>query len=78
MHNDFEFRHPSWPADVQLLSLTRDRDTYLFLFNADNRSETLRQLGRLAANPELNFSWYDAAVLSLEVRKHQPPRRLPL
>ena len=29
----------------------------------------LRVLGRYASNPELSFSWYDAAVLSQKIRQ---------
>jgi len=29
----------------------------------------LRLLGRYASNPELSFSWYDAAVLSQKIRQ---------
>ena len=36
--------------------------------------ETLRVLGRYASNPDLSFSWYDAAVLSQKIRQQtQPP-----
>ena len=30
--------------------------------------ELLQTLGRYAADPDLNFSWYDAAVMSQRVR----------
>jgi hypothetical protein len=34
----------------------------------------LRVLGRYASNPDLSFSWYDAAVLSQKIRQQtQPP-----
>ena len=39
------------------------------MFDEDTRAETLRTLGRYASNPELSFSWYDAAVLSQKIRK---------
>jgi hypothetical protein len=29
----------------------------------------LRTLGRFASNPELSFTWYDAAVLSQKIRQ---------
>jgi hypothetical protein len=29
-------------------------------------------LGRFASNPELSFTWYDAAVLSQKVRNSTP------
>ena len=41
----------------------------MFLFDDASRAETLRMLGRFASNPELSFTWYDAAVLSQKIRQ---------
>lgn len=54
--------------DINVLALVKGEERYLFLFNDETRAETLRTLGRYASNPELNFSWYDAAVLSQKIR----------
>jgi hypothetical protein len=43
------------------------------LFDDAHRAETLRTLGRYASNPELSFTWYDAAVLSQKIRQSFPP-----
>lgn len=40
-----------------------------FVFLYDDPDAALQQIGRCAADPELDFSWYDAAVLSMRVRK---------
>ena len=53
---------------VNVLALVKGEEQYLFLFDDSNRVETLRLLGRYAADPELSFSWYDAAVLSQKIR----------
>ena len=37
-------------------------------FNNETRADTLRILGDYASDPELNFSWFDAAVLSQKIR----------
>ena len=55
--------------DINILALAKGGERYIFLYNEENRSETLRTLGRYASNPELSFSWYDAAVMSQKVRK---------
>lgn len=57
--------------DINILALAKGEERYIFLYNEENRSETLRTLGRYASNPELSFSWYDAAVMSQKVRKTQ-------
>ena len=56
--------------DINVLALVKGEERYLFLYNDDNRSETLRTLGRYASNAELSFSWYDAAVLSQKIRNN--------
>ena len=56
--------------DINVLALVKGEERYLFLYNDENRSETLRTLGRYASNAELSFSWYDAAVLSQKVRNN--------
>ena len=71
--------------DINVLALVKGDERYVFLFDDNNRSEALRTLGRYASNPELSFSWYDAAVLSqkirqvtAEVERPQPRFTLPL
>ena len=52
-----------------MLALIKGSERYVFLYTESNRAETLRTLGRFASNPELSFSWYDAAVLSQKIRQ---------
>ena len=54
--------------DVNVVALVKGEEKYIFLFNDNQKSQTLRTLGRYASNQELSFSWYDAAVLSQKVR----------
>lgn len=51
-----------------MLALVKGSERYVFLYTEANRAETLRTLGRFASNPELSFTWYDAAVLSQKIR----------
>ena len=53
---------------IHVLAFVKGCERYVFLFDEDNRAEVLRTFGRFASNPELRFSWYDAAVLSHRVR----------
>ena len=61
-------------TEINVLALVKGTERYIFLFDDENRVETLRQLGRFAANPELSFTWYDAAVMSQKVRLTVPPQ----
>ncbi len=58
--------------EINVLALVKGEEQYIFMFDDSNRTETLRMLGRYAANPELSFSWYDAAVLSEKIREAFP------
>jgi hypothetical protein len=63
--------------DINVIALVKGGERYVFLYDDDSRAEALRTLARHAANPELSFSWYDAAVLAQKVRQSTPrPRRL--
>ena len=72
-------------TEINVLALVKGNERYVFLFDDDNRVEMLRQLGRFAANPELSFTWYDAAVMSQKIRetalaeqREPAPRRFDL
>jgi len=56
-------------TEINVLALVKGNERYVFLFDDENRTETLRQIGRYAANPDLSFSWYDAAVMSQKIRQ---------
>ena len=55
--------------EINILGLIKGKELYVFLYDDTSRAETLRTLGRYASNPELSFTWYDAAVLSQKVRQ---------
>ncbi len=55
--------------DINVLALVKGSERYVFLYDDHRRAETLRVLGRYASNPDLSFTWYDAAVLSQRIRQ---------
>jgi hypothetical protein len=58
---------PDAPA-INYLCLVKGEERYVFAYEDDQREGALRTLGRFASNPDLSFSWYDAAVLSQRIR----------
>lgn len=56
---------------INVLALVKDGERYVFLYDQQSIATLLQTLGRYAADPELSFSWYDAAVLSQKVRRLQ-------
>ena len=64
--------------DTNMLALVKGAERYVFLYTESYRAEVLRTLGRFASNPELSFSWYDAAVLSQKIRQESIQVTQPL
>lgn len=67
--------------EINVLALVKGNERYVFLYDDASRCEALRTLGRFASNPELSFTWYDAAVLSQKIRQESQrdrPRRFDL
>lgn len=63
--------------DINVIALVKGGERYVFLYDDDSHAEALQALARHAANPDLSFSWYDAAVLGQKVRNNTPrPRRI--
>ncbi len=63
--------------DINVLALVKGTERYVFLYDDSSRAETLRVLGRFASNPELSFTWYDAAVLSQKIRQESQAQAVP-
>ena len=55
-------------------------ERYVFLYDDQSADQLLRTLGEYASDPELSFSWYDAAVMSQRIsqmRQNSPQSDLP-
>jgi hypothetical protein len=61
--------------DVNVIALVKGEERYVFLFDDESREEAIQALSRHAANPDLSFSWYDAAVLGEKIRQAAPVGR---
>lgn len=55
-------------TDASLIALVKGSERYVIIFPDTRRADALRQLGRWAVEPELSFTWYDAATLSQRIR----------
>lgn len=55
--------------DRRYAAIVKGDQHYLFVFHRQRVSEVLRILGRFAADPDLNFTWADAANVSLQIRE---------
>jgi hypothetical protein len=61
--------------DINVLALVKGKERYVILYEDSQQADALRTLGRYAANPELSFSWYDAAVLGKKIRSEARGRQ---
>ncbi len=69
---------------MNVLALVKGSERYVFLYDDESVRSLLQTLGRFAADPNLSFTWYDAAILSQKVRRlrderheHLPAQRFP-
>ena len=54
--------------EMNVLALVKNSERYVFLYDDDSTESVLQKLGQYAADKELSFSWYDAAVLGKKIR----------
>lgn len=55
--------------DIVVLCLVKGEERYALAFDVDDCAPAYRLLGRWASDPDLAFSWYDAAVMSKRIRE---------
>lgn len=55
--------------EMNIVAIVKGDDRFVLLFDDDSFNEARRQIGRWAANPELSFTWYDAAAMTAKVRE---------
>jgi hypothetical protein len=59
--------------EIHVLVLEKSKDTYIFLFDDKHRNDLLSVIHNYACNDDVNFSWYDAAILTQRVVQTVPP-----
>lgn len=53
---------------VNVLALVRDEHRFVFLYDDNSIETVLATLSEYASDPELEFTWYDAAMMAQRVR----------
>lgn len=54
--------------DKFIVTLIKGEERFVFIYMPSTAKQALRLVGQFASNPDLNFSWYDAAVVSQKIR----------
>ena len=55
--------------EMHVLAICKGRERYVFLWRDGDRQRLFQSQGRFASNPELSFTWHDAAMLCKKVRE---------
>ena len=52
------------PRPTNIVSILREKERYVFLFDNLSLPQLRQFMGRFASDPEMTFTWHDAALLS--------------
>ena len=52
---------------MNVLAITKGRERYIFLYDDASHGATLDQIAEFANDPDLSFSWRDAAQVSQRI-----------
>jgi len=63
----FELPQPE-RGDRYVFVIVKGLNRYVFSFDDYSKQECLRRAGQFAGDPDLSFTWYDAAVLTQKVK----------
>jgi hypothetical protein len=70
--------------EFNVLALIKGSERYVFVYDDDSRSALIQAFRDDAADPDLSFNWFDAAVLTEKAREQAvqaegraPRSRLP-
>lgn len=55
-------------SERNVIVLVKDGGNWAFVFDDASRSAMLRQIGKMASNQDLSFTWWDAAVVAQKIR----------
>ncbi len=51
-------------SDLNVIGITHGPERYVWIYDNGQEREVMRIAGRFAADPELSFTWYHAAVIT--------------
>lgn len=64
---------PGTRKDLLVTALSKGEELYVVSYDDTDEGarEVFKQISQWAANPELSFNWYDAAIFSRRIRKQR-------
>jgi hypothetical protein len=58
--------------ELNILALMKGNDRYVFVYDDESREALIDVFRDCAADPRMNFSWFDAALLTQKAREQAP------
>ena len=55
--------------EFNVLALIKGQERYIYVYDDDSRDRLIDSFRDQAANPDMNLSWFDAAVLTGKARQ---------
>ncbi len=55
--------------EFNVLALMKGQEHYIFVYDDDSRQSLIDAIRDQAADPDLSFNWFDAAVLTQKARE---------
>jgi hypothetical protein len=62
---------PDKPDLHRITEVRADGTKYIFRYDTESADALLQKLGKMAADKDLSFTWYDSAVVSKRLRELQ-------
>jgi len=64
--------------ELNILALVKGPEHYIFIYDDEGRPDLIDNFRDLAADPEVNLSWFDAMVLTTKAREQESMEATPI
>ena len=64
--------------EVNVLALIKGQEHYIFVYDDVSRPQLIDNFRDLAADPQVNLSWFDAMVLTTKAREQEHAEATPM
>lgn len=68
INQDYYYIDMPQECGCRTVACIKGSQRYILHLDSEGKTDALRTMGRWASHPDLDFSWYDAAILSQRLR----------
>jgi hypothetical protein len=58
-------------GELNIVTLVKEDQRFVFIFDDENKERIRPEVAKFAADPKVPMSWFDAAMVLAEMRKHE-------